>query len=114
MAKYIFKTCATMKEYNHQKWWIDPNIVSEKRIEAVSVEDALKEYQKIVEDEHYIIISDNALKTKSQMYRDTKQGTKQVGYVITGKTEFDKDDGTLSTQYFDLWVEILTITETEF
>ena len=27
--KYIFKTNATMKEYNNQKWWIDSNIVRE-------------------------------------------------------------------------------------
>ena len=114
MAQYIFKTCATMKEYNNRKWWIDSSIVSEKRIHAASVEEALKDYQGYVKDKHYIIISDNALKTKSPMYQETNQGQKQVGYVITGKTCFEKGNGSWTTQYIDLWVEILTITTTEF
>ena len=32
MKTYIFKTTATMKEYNRRKWWIDGNVVTEKRI----------------------------------------------------------------------------------
>lgn len=38
----------------------------------------------------------------------------QVGFVITGKTEFQRDNGEWVTQFIDLWVEILTITETKF
>lgn len=42
-------------------------------------------------------------------------GVKQVGYVITGKTEFDNGDYTgYSTQYIDLWVTILTVVDTVF
>ena len=42
-------------------------------------------------------------------------GTKQVGYVITGKTEFDRGDYSgYSTQYIDLWVTILTVVDTVF
>lgn len=42
-------------------------------------------------------------------------GVKQVGYVITGKTEFDKGDYTgYSTQYIDLWITILTVVDTVF
>ena len=33
---YIFKTTATMKEYNNKKWYIDGGIVSDMRINAVS------------------------------------------------------------------------------
>ena len=29
---YIFKTTATMKEYNNKKWYIDGGIVSDMRI----------------------------------------------------------------------------------
>lgn len=34
---YIFKTTATMKEYNNKKWYIDGGIVSDMRINADSV-----------------------------------------------------------------------------
>lgn len=58
-------------------------------------------------------ISNNAIKNKSEMYIDTQDGAKQVGYVITGKTEFeDRDNSRWSTQYIDLWVEILTVVDT--
>lgn len=39
---YIFKTTATMKEYNNKKWYIDGGIVSDMRINADSVEMRLK------------------------------------------------------------------------
>lgn len=41
---YIFKTTATMKEYNNKKWWIDGDIISDMRINADSVENALEIY----------------------------------------------------------------------
>ena len=112
---YIFRTQATMKEYNHKKRYIDSDIISEKRISADSVENALEIYREQVEEEHYISISPNAIKNKSEMYVDTATGeTKQVGYIITGKMEFQDDFYRWSAQYIDLWVTILTITDTEF
>ena len=113
---YIFKTTATMKEYNNKKWYIDGGIVSDMRINADSVENALEIYRKRVKEENYIDISKNAIKNKSEMFVDLLDGgTKQVGYVITGKTEFDKGDYTgYSTQYIDLWVTILTVVDTVF
>lgn len=114
--KYILRTQTTMKEYNNKKWYIDGNIISEKRINADNVESALEIYREQVEEEHYISISKNAIKNKSEMFVDTPEGdTKQTGYVITGKTEFDKGDCTgYSTQYIDLWVTILTVVDTVF
>lgn len=113
---YIFKTTATMKEYNNKKWYIDGGIVSDMRIDADSVENALEIYREQVEEKHYINISKNAIKNKSEMFADLSDGSvKQVGYVITGKTEFDKGDYTgYSTQYIDLWVTILTVIDTVF
>lgn len=112
---YILRTQATMKEYNNKKWWIDSGIISEKRINADSVEKALEIYRERVADENYIDISRNAIKNKSEMFVDTPDGVKQVGYVITGKTEFDKGDYTgYSTQYIDLWVTVLTVVDTVF
>ena len=116
MKKYIFKTTTTMKEYNREKWWIDSGIVREIQVEAENVKQALEKYRAIVEKSHYITISNNAIKNKSPMYVDTASGgTKQVGYVITGKTEFeDRENYRWSTQYIDLWVRILTVTDTNF
>lgn len=101
---YIFKTTATMKEYNNKKWYIDGGIVSDMRINADSVENALEIYRERVKEKHYISISKNAIKNKSEMFADLLDGSvKQVGYVITGKTEFDRGDYSgYSTQYIDL------------
>lgn len=113
---YIFKTTATMKEYNNKKWYIDGGIVSDMRINADSVENALEIYRERVKEKHYISISKNAIKNKSEMFADLSDGSvKQVGYVITGKTEFDRGDYSgYSTQYIDLWVTILTVVDTVF
>lgn len=115
MKNYIFRTTATMKEYNRCKWWIDSDIVTEKRISAETVADALEIWREQVEERHYISVSKNAIKNKSEMFVDTDNGSKQVGYVITGKTKFeDRDNYRWSEQYIDLWVTILTVTDTEF
>ena len=37
MSKYIFKTTATMKEYNNSKWWIDSGIVRDITIQAATI-----------------------------------------------------------------------------
>mgnify|MGYP000826978780 FL=1 len=113
---YIFKTTATMKEYNNKKWYIDGGIVSDMRINADSVENALEIYRERVKEKHYISISKNAIKNKSEMFADLSDGSvKQVGYVITGKTEFDRGDYSgYSTQYIDLWITILTVVDTVF
>lgn len=115
MKNYIFRTTATMKEYNRCKWWIDSDIVTEKRIGAETVADALEIWREQVEEQHYITVSKNAIKNKSEMFVDTDNGVKQVGYVITGKTEFEnRDNYKWSAQYIDLWVTILTVIDTDF
>lgn len=115
MKEYIFRTNATMKQYNHRYWRIDSDIVTEKRIQADSITATLEEYRKQVEEKHHITISKNAIRNKSAMYTDAKaEEPKQIGYVITGKKEFQKDSGEWSTQYIDLWVKILTVCPTEF
>lgn len=70
---YIFKTTATMKEYNNKKWYIDGGIVSDMRINADSVENALEIYRERVEEKHYITISKNAIKNKLVMLSRAKQ-----------------------------------------
>lgn len=43
--KYIFETVVTMKEYNNKKWWIEPNIVTRKMIEADTIATALERFR---------------------------------------------------------------------
>ena len=106
MNEYIFRTHATMKPYNSRYWWIDSGIITEKRISADNVAAALEQYRDI---------SRNAIRNKSAMYQDRANGEpQQIGYVITGKSEFQRDSGAWVTQYIDLWVEILTVCKTNF
>lgn len=112
--KYIFETVVTMKEYNNKKWWIEPNIVTRKMIEADTIATALERFRALVEEEHCISISDNAIKNKIPMYIDTENGAKQIGFVITGKTDFQTDSGRWVSHYIDLWVNILTVVDTKF
>lgn len=84
-------------------------------IAAENLPAALEEYRAQVENDHYITISRNALKEKRPMYVDLKTGgEKQVGYVITGQAEFETENYRWCKQYVDLWVEILTVTDTDF
>ena len=107
MKTYQFRTTATMKEYNHEKWWIASDVVRDIQVQAETIRDALKEYQRTVQERDYISISDHAIKNPAPMYRDTKSGESvQVGYVITAKTDFDDNRRRRVTQYIDLWVTI--------
>lgn len=117
MQKYIFKTNTTMKEYNNKKWWIDGNYVTEKRITADSLREALEKYCEQVKADHGITISKNAIacKSLSKMFIDGPDGKPvQVGFVITGKTDFQYDSCKYSEQYINLWVEILAVSDIDF
>lgn len=108
MNKYLLRTTATMKPYNNKHWWIEGGIIAPITIEAHDVPEALNLYRQHVEEHHYVTISSHAIRTKSPMFRDNRDGDPiQVGYVITGKTEFeDRNGGRWSAQYIDLWVEV--------
>jgi hypothetical protein len=113
--KYLFETTIAMKEYNNKKYWIDPNIIRDITIESENITEGLKKYAELVEKKHYISVSSNALKTKSPMYIDVNGKACQVGYVITGSMDFDNEiTNKWSKQYIDLWVTVLTITDTDF
>ena len=83
MKKYIFKTTATMKEYNNEKWWIDSGIVPRFTIAAANVREALELYREKVAEKCYISISDNAIKCKSAMLSPGKQILK-TGTITSG------------------------------
>ena len=109
--RYTFDTTTTMKPYNRDKWWICDDIIRRKTIEAKNLSEALKKYQDEVTNKDYITISDTALKRKSPMFVDVPGGSKQIGYVITGATDFDDNGRGWVKQYIDLWV---TITQDVF
>lgn len=113
--RFIFKTSATMKEYNRNKWWIDRGIIGEKIIAADSTAEALYIYAKLVESDDYTTITKNAIKNKKAMYIDNESGeAEQCGYVITASQDFQDEDGKVSKQYIDLWITILTVVPTKF
>lgn len=116
MATYRFETTTTMKPYNCKKWWIASDMVRSIEVQADSVTEALNLWRNIVQERDYIEISRNAIRNKQPMYIDYKDGrTEQVGYVITGKTDFDKGDYTGYTkQYIELWVHITVVTVPDF
>lgn len=115
MNRYIFKTIVTMKEYNNKKWWIDGDIIPDMTISAENLNAAIQQWRERAKEKAYIEISDNAIRNKNPMYVDTKSGeAKQIGYVITGKTDFKMDSYKWVQQYVDLWVEIITVIDTEF
>ena len=111
---YQFNTHVTMKNYNAAKWWIDPDIIPMQQIEAGSLPEALRNFRDMVEDRYFITISNTALRRKAPMYIDTAAGTKQIGYVITGQTEFQREDYTWTSQYVELWIEISVISAVDF
>lgn len=114
MKNFMFETQATMKRYNSDKWWIDSDIIRPIIIQAENLAAALQLYRQHC-DESCVDVSATAIQRKNAMYIDTKSGeTKQVGYVITGKTDFQRDDYTWSTQYIDLWVSISEVSEIDF
>lgn len=115
MNKYLFQTTTTMKPYNNKKWWIDSDIVRNIILEADDINKALDQYREHA-NESGIDISNNALRTKEPMYITNSDGEDvQIGYVITGKLEFQDDvNYRWSTRYVDMWITILTITDTEF
>ena len=86
MKNYIFRTTATMKEYNRCKWWIDSDIVTEKRIKAETVADALEIWREQVEEQNYISISKEPLNNWHTAKRVDDQGhkmAKKQGYFAT-------------------------------
>lgn len=115
MKKYLFKTSLGMKHYNCKKWWIDNRLVRDEIIEADSVQKALDKYVAMLDEKYSIDVSKTALKNKEKMYRDLKTGeTVQVGYVLTGSTEFDCDRVKWVRQYIEIWVEIFEINRADF
>lgn len=111
MKEFIIKTTATMKECDCKKWYIDPAIIPEMHIQAENLTEALRKWR---DAESYVFVSDSALRRKSPMYVDTASGTKQRGYVITGKCDFETDRYKTVEKYIDFWVSIWTVVETEF
>ena len=105
--KFLFKTTATMKEYNARKWWIQSDIIREIRVDADTIREALMKYREIVQERDYISISNHAIKNPNPMYQDTPDGgALQVGYVITAKSDFDNNGRGWVEQYIDLWVSV--------
>ena len=114
--EYIIKTDTCMKPYNSKKWWIMRDYIKQITVEAGSADEALEKWREEVVNDYCVEITRNGMKHKQPMYRDRKDGSaKQVGWVITGRSEFmDDEKYRWSKQYIDLWVEIITVVDTDF
>lgn len=112
---YLFNTVVTMKDYNRGKWYIEPDIIKPQYIEAASVQDALQVYRENVgESPVGVEISNTAIKNREPIYRDRGEEAVQVGFMITGKTYMQDERYKWTTQYIELWVDIVTIVDTVF
>lgn len=114
MTNYIFKTMTTLKEYNCNKYWIDRGYIPQITIAAENLKAAIEQFRTRCKNDYYVSISDHAIKNKNAMYIDLKSGeSKQIGYVITGKTSFD-NNGKWTDQFIELWTEIREIRDVNF
>ena len=113
---YSFKTSATLKEKDRKKWWLDDDLVKPIELDASNISEALEKYQEIVNDRTDVQISKNAIQKKENMYMDIKPGgpSKQIGYVITGSTCFERENGGFVNKFIDLWIEIRVISYPAF
>ena len=109
---YLFKTHAQMKPHNWDKYWIDSDIIPSHEFTADDLNSAIEQYRKWTDHCFGVEITKNAVKTKRPIYRDFEDGTtRQVGYIFTGKSLFDKGDYTgFTEQYVDLWTSILIVS----
>lgn len=108
---YNFKTAITLKESDIGKWWLDGELVKTIELNAEDLWGALNKYREIVNDTTSVCISKNAIKKREGCYVDDKDGKpKQVGYVVTGSTYFERNNGDCIKKFIDLWVEIRVIS----
>ena len=113
---YSFNTSTTVKEKDRGKWWLDDDLIKTIELDASNLREALEKYREIVNDGYYVKISKNAIQKREKMFIDIKTvgGPKQIGYVITGSTYFERENGDLVNKFIDLWVEIRVITYPSF
>lgn len=113
---YSFETTTTLKEKDRDKWWCNNDLVTRIELEANNLSEALEKYRQIVNDKTCVQISENAMQKKENMFTDRRFGgrSNQIGYVITGSTYFERENGDLVNKFIDLWVEIRTITYPSF
>lgn len=102
--KYMFNVDGI--EVVDKNYYHDSRFIETVYIESTNMDTALKGFLKILEEEYYINVSDNALKNKKNMYIGD---CVQVGYVITTSTYMENGDGRQVKKYMDLWLNIKTI-----
>ena len=114
--RYSFNTSTTLKEKDRGKWWLNNDLVRTIELEAISLCEALEKYRQIVNDRTDVRISKNAIHKKEKMFQEIKPGgpSKQIGYVITGSTSFEREHGGFVNKFIDLWIEIRVVSYPAF
>lgn len=111
--RFQFDTSTTVKYQDKGKWWVNSDLIETITLHADTLEQALERYKLTVNDIGIVTISDNAMRNRNPMYIDDKNGSRQVGYVLTGKTTFYGDSGGVD-KYIDLWVRVCILTDPKF
>lgn len=116
MKTYLFKTAATVKEMDQGKYWLDRDFIGNVEVRAENLTGALARYAEIVEKKYYVGVSKTAIKRKNGMFVDRPNGeTVQVGYVITGRYDYELADGCKWVKkYIDLWIDVKELSIPDF
>lgn len=110
--RYLMKTRTRVKPADSGKWWIDSDYIKDKIIVADSPKEALDRYAEEENNDFRVSISKNAIAKREPMYINTVDGIKRVGWIVTGKTLFDKGDYSgYVDKYIDLCIEIVALED---
>lgn len=107
--RYLFTTTAQVSEQYSRRYWIDNKIVPQTTISAKTLKEAIAQYVEFAMNKSYLDITKSAVKRKSKMYCDTRQGPIQTGYVITAHADIDGKNIPC-----ELWVEIQEVNYPKF
>lgn len=102
MKNYLFEIAVNVQDHNYYYQDVRPFTVN-----AENVNEAIEKATKELEETYYMEFSKSALKRKSEMYVDRKNGTPElIGYVITAHTEFENGCGKWVKKVIELWTTI--------
>lgn len=104
MKKYQFN----IKSQCITKGYWDQTMDNEKiELSSLNLEGAINELVEILKNDYGYEITKNALKHKNPIYRDMKEGTKQVGFIIIGHTIAENTKlNKWSKIVSELWIDI--------
>ena len=106
MKTFLFKPSTIVKGKAAKKWWIDNDIIPITEIKAENLPQAMKSFKEHAE-KNCVNFSQHAMEHKAAMYVDDENGNpKQIGYVLTGSTDFYDERDRAHKGYVEVWTTI--------